>query len=159
MNLKEVREQYGLSQREAAKIVGVPVRTFRRYEIDETYGDIFKRQKFIEILNEKLEITEEKGILSVEQIAETLTTLFDEEYTGKIVFCYLFGSYAKGYATEKSDVDLCVSTSLAGLDFVGLIEDIRNALHKKVDLIRFDTLTNNLEFISEILKEGRKIYG
>ena len=85
--------------------------------------------------------------------------MFDSQYKGAVEFCYLFGSYAKGYANEKSDVDLCVSTSLTGLDFFGLIEDIRVALHKKVDLIRFDTLNNNLKLINEIMKDGIKIYG
>ncbi|MBQ4182382.1 MAG: helix-turn-helix transcriptional regulator, partial [Bacilli bacterium] len=32
MTLKEKRESYNLSQAEAAKIIGVPVRTLRRYE-------------------------------------------------------------------------------------------------------------------------------
>ena len=41
MSLKEIRESYGLSQVEAASIVGVPVRTFRRYELDEQYGNCF----------------------------------------------------------------------------------------------------------------------
>ena len=158
MTLKEIRESYNLSQLEAANIVGVPVRTFRRYESDESYGDLYKRQKFIDILIDQCEITEDKGLLNVEQIKKELSLLFDTQYKGVVHFCYLFGSYAKGYATEKSDVDLCVSTSLKGLDFVGLSEDIRNSLHKKIDLIRFDTLNNNLELIDEIMKDGIKIY-
>lgn len=38
--------------------------------------------------------------------AEELTKLFKEQYKNMVEFCYLFGSYAKGYATERSDVDL-----------------------------------------------------
>ena len=45
MTLKETRELYGLTQIKAAEIVGIPVRTFRRYEIDEDYGDVLKRKK------------------------------------------------------------------------------------------------------------------
>ena len=159
MTLKETRESYNLSQLQAANIVGVPVRTFRRYELDSNYGDAFKRQKFAEILVNQCEITEDKGLLDVERIKRDLTKLFDDSYKGTIEFCYLFGSYAKGYASERSDVDLCVATSLTGLDFVGLSEDLRNLLHKRVDLIRFDTLSNNLELINEIMKHGIKIYG
>ena len=74
-------------------------------------------------------------------------------------FCYLFGSYAKGYAKEDSDVDLCVSTSLTGFDFIGLHNRLSEVLHKKVDLIRVDTLKDNIELLNEIMKDGIRIYG
>ena len=159
MTLKETRLKFNLSQIDAANIVGVPVRTFRRYEIDDNYGSNFKRSKFIELLNDECELTEEKGLLSIEQIKKELTLLFDNQYKGAVEFCYLFGSYAKGYATEKSDVDLCISSSLTGVRVAGLAEAIRGVLHKKIDLIRFDTLKDNLELINEIMKDGVKIYG
>ena len=159
MKLKEIRTKYKLSQLEAANLVGVPVRTFRRYENDDAYGSKLKRQMFINIINDHCEITETKGLLTIEQIKDSLKEMFKNKYEGKIEFCYLFGSYAKGYAKEDSDVDLCVSTSLTGLDFVGLSEDIRNVLHKKIDLIRFSNLKDNLELINEIMKDGVKLYG
>ena len=80
-------------------------------------------------------------------------------YKEEVVFCYLFGSYAKGYATDTSDIDLCVSTSLTGLAFVGLIEELRKVLNKKIDLLRLSDLTNNEVLIQEIMKDGIKIYG
>ena len=49
----------------------------------------------------------------------------------------LFGSYAKGCATEKSDVDLMVNSKLRGLSFFALVEDIREALNEK-DVDVFD---------------------
>ena len=60
MALLETRNLYKLTQLDAAKIVGVPVRTYRRYELDENYGDDFKRKTFVSLLNDKCEITEEK---------------------------------------------------------------------------------------------------
>lgn len=159
MELRAVRNKYNLSQRQACDILGVPLRTYRRYESDEHYGDIFKRQMFIELINNKCEITEEKGILTIDQIKSIVGNLFDTRYQGKIDFCYLFGSYAKGLATDESDVDLYIFSSLTGLDFVGCIEDLRQALHKKVDLIRSSELKNNIDLMNEILKGGIKIYG
>lgn len=50
-----------------------------------------------------------------------------------VSFCYLFGSYAKGNAAPKSDVDFLISTDVKGLKFFGLVEDIRVVLHKRVD--------------------------
>ena len=158
--LSEIRKQYEISQAKAAEILNIPLRTYVRYEADSTYGSDLKRKAMIKELINHLEITETKGLLSIRAIKDLLAQLFDsDEYKGKILFCYLFGSYAKGYATESSDVDLCVSTSLAGLEFAGLSEAIRNALHKKIDLIRFSNLKNNIDLINEIMKDGIKIYG
>ena len=159
MNLREIRAKYGISQIDTANLVGVPVRTYRRYESDDNYGSSFKRQMFINIINSKYEITEDKGLLSIDQIKKIVIDLFETEYKGQIEFCYLFGSYAKGYAAEKSDVDLYVATSLTGFEFVGLIERLRERLHKVVDLIRLNEEHANMELIKEIMKDGIKIYG
>jgi hypothetical protein len=159
MNLKESRVAYGLSQIDAAKIAGVPVRTFRRYEMDEGYGSPLKRRMFIQLLEEQCEITEEKGVLTIAKIQSELTRLFENKYQGEIDFCYLFGSYAKGKAVDRSDVDLYIVSSLKGLRFLGLAEDIRQALHKKVDVLRPSQLQANVELMNEIMKTGIKIYG
>lgn len=159
MNLIDIRLQYGLTQSEAASMLNVPLRTFIRYEKDDNYGNKLKRDMMIRTITEKCEITETKGLLSVEQIKSILKELFDKEYKNQIEFCYLFGSYAKGYPNENSDVDLCVATPLTGLKFAGLSESIREALHKRIDLVRFSNLQNNLELLNEIMKDGIKIYG
>ncbi len=77
----------------------------------------------------------------------------------EVSFCYLFGSYAKGKATSVSDVDLLISTNVKGLKFYGLVEEIRTALHKKVDVLDVNQLKDNIELTEEILKDGIKIYG
>lgn len=159
MTLKEIRKQNNLSQLEACKILGVPIRTYRRYEADENYGDNLKHNIFINLLNDYCTISEEKGILSIQAIKEIVTDLFDSTYKGKIDFCYLFGSYSKGTAKEMSDIDLYVSSSLTGLSFVGLIERLRQNLHKKVDLLRTSDLMDNADLLNEIMKYGIKIYG
>lgn len=157
--LLEIRKSYSLSQEEAANILQVPVRTLRRYEKDENYSSSIKRHAFIACLNEYCKITEEKGLLSIDKIKESLTALFEEEYKGQINFCYLFGSYAKGNAKENSDIDLYISCSLSGLRFTGLIEKIRVTLNKRIDLIRDSELKDNVQLITEIMKWGIKIYG
>ena len=159
MTLLDLRIEYGLSQIEAARIAGVPVRTYRRYETDESYGSQVKRTAFMTVLNNYCEITEEKGTLTVEQIKNKVTALFDNEYENQIDFCYLFGSYAKGSPKGNSDIDLYISSKLQGLRFVGLTEKLRQLLHKNVDLIRSSELENNIELVNEILKSGIKIYG
>lgn len=159
MTLRELRRSYGLTQENAANIVCIPVRTYRRYESDEFYGSPIKRNAFKELLNNRCEITEEKGLLTIDEIKKKLTELFDNVYPGQIEFCYLFGSYSTGLAKEDSDVDLYVCSSLKGLTFVGLIENIRKSLHKRIDVIRGSELEGNVNLVNEILKYGIKIYG
>ena len=100
--------------------------------------------------------SEPEFLQAVNEVLNTIKPVIEKH---NIKDVYLFGSYAKGYATETSDVDLCISTSLTGLNFVALSEDIREELNKKIDLIRFSNLENNLELIGEIMKDGIKIYG
>ena len=158
MELKDYRIQVGITIKEASLISGVPVRTYIRYENDNSYGNVLKRKQILSILREKFDITEDNGILSIDRIKECVEEVFSS-YKEQISFCYLFGSYAKGYAGDSSDVDLCVSTSLTGLSYVGLIEELRQKLCKKIDLIRLNDLSDNFELLSEIMKDGVKIYG
>ena len=74
-------------------------------------------------------------------------------------YCYLFGSYAKGLASETSDVDLLLRTDTTGIKFYGLVERLRETLKKNVDVLEVRQLTNNPELINEILRDGVKIYG
>ncbi len=43
--------------------------------------------------------------------------------------------------------------------FFGLAERLRESLHKKVDLLNIEQLTNNQVLLNEILNSGIKIYG
>lgn len=158
MNLKEYRKLLGITIQEASTATGVALRTYNRYETDNNYGDPLKRKSIFEILKDKYEITEEQGLLNLTSIKEIVTNTLNK-HSEAVEFCYLFGSYAKGYAKQDSDVDLCISTSLQGFDFVGLIEELRRGLHKKVDLIRFSGLKENFDLVYEIMKDGIKIYG
>lgn len=48
----------------------------------------------------------------------------------------LFGSFARGQATEASDIDLVVEfDNPIGLRFVDLVEDLERVLGRKVDLL------------------------
>ncbi len=72
----------------------------------------------------------------------------------------LFGSYAKGLATEKSDIDLMVDSNLRGLRFFALIEDIREALDEKdVDVFDVRHINDGSKVKNEIYSTGVKIYG
>ena len=158
MTIKEYRMKYKVSVKDASIVSGVPLRTYIRYENDDNYGNELKRKQIIMSLKEKYEINEDKGILCINDIKEIVAKILSN-YDKDISFCYLFGSYSKGYAKDNSDIDLCISTSLTGVAFVGLIEELREALNKRIDLLRINDLKDNIELVEEIMKSGIKIYG
>lgn len=70
----------------------------------------------------------------------------------------LFGSYGKGTATEKSDVDLLVDSNLRGLKFVGFLDDVQTALGKEVDLFDVSHIQPGSLIDQEIRETGVTIY-
>lgn len=156
MDIKSLRKKLGLTQVEAAKTVNISLRSYKSYENDISKVNTIKYDYILSRLTEYGRIDEEKGILSLKDIRDTVNDIL-QNY--EVEYCYLFGSYSKGNARENSDVDLLLASSVSGLDFYGLVEKLRTRLHKKVDLLTVDQLKDNFQLINDILKEGIKIYG
>lgn len=156
VDLKELRIEKKMTQQEVADLVGISLRSYKSYENDQEKRDTIKYKYIVEQLSKINYIDEETGILELEDIVRKCTEVF-ERY--EVSFCYLFGSYAKGKATQTSDVDLLISANVKGLKFYGLVEEIRTALHKKVDVLGMNQLKENIELTEEIFKDGIKIYG
>jgi hypothetical protein len=93
---------------------------------------------------------------TIGEIQSVLIPIFDQY---QIRSAILFGSYAKGDAQEKSDIDLLVDSGLKGLAFFGLLEDVVNALGKDVDLLDTSQVVPYSEVDNEITKTGVLIYG
>ena len=155
-DLKSIRLDKKLTQQQAASLVGISLRSYKSYENDLDKRGNLKYNYIYEKLSQINPIDEEHGIVDLEYISRKCSEIFDKY---KINFCYLFGSYAKGKAKDDSDVDLLISTEIKGLKFFGLVEELRNSLQKKVDVIEVAGLKDNVELLEEILKDGIKIYG
>lgn len=156
VGLKELRSEKKMTQQQVADLVGISLRSYKSYENDIEKQDTIKYNYIIEQLSKINYIDEENGILELEDIVRICSKVL-EKYD--VSFCYLFGSYAKGKATPTSDVDLLLSANVKGLKFYGLVEEIRTALHKKVDVLDINQLKDNIELTEEIFKDGIKIYG
>lgn len=156
MTLKELRKSKGLTQIETAKYLGIAPRTYQNYESDISKQKGIRFDYMYDKLFKYGYVDEHNGILSVDDIKNACLKVFSEF---NVSYCYLFGSYAKGKATEESDVDLLVCTEINGLKFFELAEVLREELKKKVDLLDNRQLNNNFELTNEILKDGIKIYG
>lgn len=85
----------------------------------------------------------------------------------RLAAVYLFGSYARGEATAESDIDLLVDltgSTIRGLNFVSLYEDLSNALEISIDLVTVDSLEQpttrrgRQHFREAVRKERMQIY-
>ncbi len=93
---------------------------------------------------------------SIEVIKENLIPVFGRYHVKRAI---LFGSYAKGTATDRSDIDIFVDSGLRGLMFFGLLEEVTDALQKPVDLIDLSQIDENSKVMDEINRTGVLIYG
>jgi predicted nucleotidyltransferase len=80
---------------------------------------------------------------------------------------YLFGSYARGEATEKSDIDILIqrkSSAVHGLLMGALYNDLNESFEKEVDLVTVETLEQESTkkripwFVENLQKERLLIY-
>ena len=94
-------------------------------------------------------------IYSINSIRSALYPVFSKYRIKKAT---LFGSYAKGLADPKSDVDLLLDSGLRGLKFVGLIEDIHTVLDKDVDVFDVKHIVPDSMIQREINRDGVIIY-
>ena len=105
-------------------------------------------------------------IYSITQIEEKIEPVA-RRY--KLSAVYIFGSYAKGAATEDSDVDILIDktgSSLTGMFAMGgLYNDLHEALGKKISLITTNALEQECTqkrtpWLVENLNDDKvKIYG
>jgi predicted nucleotidyltransferase len=85
-----------------------------------------------------------------------IKTFFADKPVKKV---YLFGSYARGEADEKSDVDLLIDWDYAkiiGFDYVMWWEQIKEILHKEVDFVSVKYVSPLIE--SDVNKDKILIY-
>ena len=99
---------------------------------------------------------------NIELIKKTLEPVFRENGVKSAI---LFGSFAKGTATEKSDFDIWVDSGLRGFDFLWLVEQSRCALadtlfgDREVDMFDKRHINHGSRVENEIFSTGTVIYG
>jgi len=89
--------------------------------------------------------------------AEQLRMIQDYFQNKPVLKAYLFGSYVRGEAEEKSDVDILVELDYAqpvGLEFVEMKLDLEDLLEKEVDLVSVNGLS---EFIGPVIHQEKEL--
>lgn len=95
-------------------------------------------------------------IYSLNEIKSMVSPIADKYGVERV---YLFGSYARGEATVKSDIDLRIDKGkLKGLFALGgMYSELEESTDKNIDLLTTGSLEQS--FLDEIAKEEILIYG
>ncbi|MEA4896105.1 MAG: nucleotidyltransferase domain-containing protein [Oscillospiraceae bacterium] len=95
--------------------------------------------------------------LTVDEIRKKLFSVFDSAPVYKAV---LFGSYARGEETEDSDIDIVIDSNnqLLNIYFYGVLENITQALGRKVDLFEISEIKPGSPIFKNIQREGVLLY-
>lgn len=98
-----------------------------------------------------------KKIYTIDEIKEILYELLKNFPVESVI---LFGSYAKNYANENSDLDLVIDTkeTLMGFKLYSLITKIEEAFQKQVDAFEKSEIIDNSKIAEEIEKTGVIVY-
>lgn len=74
-------------------------------------------------------------------------------------YALLFGSYARGEATEDSDVDIVVfgGKNFKKTNIFAFAEELREITGKKVDAFEICEINKSSSFYESVIKEGIKI--
>ncbi len=82
-------------------------------------------------------------IYTLEEIRDIVTPIA-EAY--ELAAAYIFGSYARGEATEESDVDILIDregSRVHGLEIGAIYNDLCEAFEKEVDMVTVQALTQD----------------
>ncbi|MCR4880003.1 MAG: nucleotidyltransferase domain-containing protein [Bacilli bacterium] len=153
--LKQIRKNIGLTQIEAANMIGVSRRTYQKYEENNIFNDAY--DEILKALKEIDTFRTEDFILNPKIIKKRCEGVF-VNYP-EVKCAYLYGSYAREEATVESDVDILVVVDTMGMKFFGLAADLKNVLGKDVDLQTFEQVIGDEKFMRRFLMESIKIYG
>jgi len=99
----------------------------------------------------------EQKIYQINEIRTKLRPIFE---AAPVYRAILFGSYAKGNATDQSDIDIVIDSKgeLLNMAFYGVLEDIAAKLNKRVDLFEISELSRNAAICSAVEREGIVLY-
>ena len=97
------------------------------------------------------------NIYNVNRLREILCPIFD---ANPVYSAILFGSYAKGEATDQSDVDIVIDSrgQLLRMAFYGVLDEIIERLGKQVDLFELSEIRKPSPMYTEIIQSGVRIY-
>jgi predicted nucleotidyltransferase len=153
--IRELRNNFKLTQAEFATLLGMPVKTIRNWE----QGIRIPSEWVLDLIYDKTLSLAQNGKSKVLSFLDIKKAVKEVAYKHNISKVYLFGSYAKGEATPNSDIDLYMETKIKDITHFGIAEEIRERLDdKKIDLLSPMFVIKNSKIDLEIKETGILLY-
>ena len=156
MEIAEIREQTGLTQRGFSELTHIPLKTIRNWEQGRSNPPVYLNEMLIENLVAKGYVITENRADTIESIKSIVNPIAKAHGVKRVM---LFGSRARGDFNGKSDYDFFVSRGeIETLFQLGsLYEDLKDALKSKVDIVLDDSY--DIDYIKkDVEKEGILLY-
>ena len=93
----------------------------------------------------------ERRVLTQSEIRDRLMPVITQCGVKRVI---LFGSYAKGTATDESDVDLVVDSGRKGFDFLTMCHFMEKALDKRTEIFDITHIEKGSQVSAEIDSTG-----
>ncbi|MCH3909027.1 MAG: helix-turn-helix domain-containing protein [Bacilli bacterium] len=159
MNIKQLRISKGLTQKEAANLVGVSLRTYQNHEYGKASKNGCVEKEIIEKLDNSACSVKNEYAHSLEHLSQIITKVAGRHSNNEVSVIYLFDPSIEDKANKRAKVGLLFTGSLQGLDLIGFEGELSGALHKNVELIKIDDAVKNQGNISKIIADGIKVFG
>ena len=155
-DIRNIRKNKNLTQKEAADLCGVPLRTYQDYENIEKKKTSLKYEYIMQKLKEYDQYTKEHGVYEIEDIKEITNPIFSKF---NINFAILIGDYSFGNPTSSSSIDFVIRIKeISSSNLNELKNELKNTLYKNIVLINYEKLLNDEELLLKTLSKGVRIY-
>lgn len=156
--IKARRKQLGITQKDFATFANLGYRFVKELEEGKETVRLDKVEQALIFLGLELSITPIDYTVVRKNISsgEIISLVTEVCRNHGVEHLYLYGSYAKGLASPRSDFDVAIKGFHGRFD--ELMEDIESIRTlKKIDVVEYDKISNYL-LKEEIDRYGRKIY-
>ena len=101
------------------------------------------------------------NVLTQDMIKKAIYKILSKDDFYNITKIVLFGSYSRNEAEVNSDIDLVVydSPEFKGMKVYSFIGELKEELHKDIDLFVDRNIVKNSLFYKNILRDGVVVYG
>ncbi len=156
-NIRNIRKKKKLTQKDAADLCGMPLRTYQNYENLDKKKESLKYEYIVQKLKEYDRYTKVNGVYKTKEIKDITDEIFPKFH---LDFAILVGDYSFSKATSSSSIDLIIGKrDFAPSKLNELKKELENTLYKKIVLIHYEVLLNDKKLLSNTLSKGVRIYG
>lgn len=155
-DIRNIRKNKNLTQKEAADLCGVPLRTYQDYENLEKKKTSLKYEYIMQKLKEYDRYTKEHGVYEISDIKDLVAPIFSKF---NINFAILVGNYSFGVPSSTSSIDFIIGENeLDSSKLNDLENELKNTLYKNIILIDYIKLLENKDLLLKTLSKGVRIY-